>query len=99
LVDVLRRAHISEVAVGCAAGVDTDAEAVLRAAKFHVVRFRARWEEEGRAAGARRNWRMGKWAHGPGSVMVVFPGGTGTQHMVSVAQRLGLRVIKRFSQT
>jgi hypothetical protein len=55
LVDVLRRAHISEVAVGCAAGVDTDAEAVLRAAKFHVVRFRARWEEEGRAAGARRN--------------------------------------------
>jgi hypothetical protein len=42
---------------------------------------------------------MGKWAHGPGSVMVVFPGGTGTQHMVSVAQRLGLRVIKRFSQT
>jgi hypothetical protein len=95
LVEVLRKAHVSEVAVGCATGVDTDAEAVLRAAQFRVVRFPAQSERQGKAAGFLRNWSMGRWADGPGSLLVAFPGGNGTTHMVSVAKRLRLRIVRR----
>jgi hypothetical protein len=95
LVAVLRQAHIAEVAVGGASGVDTDAEAVLRAAQFTVFRFPAKWDTEGKSAGFRRNWAMGKWADGRGSLLVAFPGGNGTAHMVSVAKRLRLRIVRR----
>ena len=49
----------------------------------------ALWSQEGRAAGARRNERM--LALAP-DLVVAFPGGSGTAHMVRIARAVGVEV-------
>jgi hypothetical protein len=46
--------------------------------------FPARWSDEGRAAGPRRNQRMYNWAQPV--VTLAFPGGRGTASMIGVAR-------------
>jgi hypothetical protein len=91
---LVERHCITEVGVGGARGIDTQAEEWARSRKLRVVRFPAFWKEEGQSAGFRRNWRMGRWVEG-GGMVVAFEGGRGTAHMVRVAQRLRVKVVRK----
>lgn len=62
-------------------------------AKYHsipVIAYHAEWEKHGRAAGMIRNSEMlKKWRP---HLVVSFPGGRGTAHMVSIARKAGVHV-------
>ncbi len=53
------------------------------------VRCDANWQYWGKSAGIRRNLAM--LALSP-DLVVAFPGGTGTAHMVSIAKEAGIKV-------
>lgn len=54
-------------------------------------RVRAKWKEEGRAAGPIRNKRMlVDWTP---ELVIAFPGGAGTDNMRRQAEKAGVRVI------
>lgn len=57
-----------------------------------VVVYPADWEKYGKAAGAIRNQQMIN--EGFPDLVVAFPGGRGTQHMISVAQKASIPVLK-----
>jgi len=53
-------------------------------------RHAAEWEKYGRSAGAIRNVDM---LQSGLDLVIAFPGGTGTQHMVGIAKKAGVEVI------
>ncbi len=77
---------------GGANGADTLAGAWAIARGIPVDVFPAEWRSDGRAAGAIRNVRMLR--EGQPQLIVAFPGGKGTAHMVSIAKRALFRVIE-----
>ena len=81
-------AGISLVIHGDANGADRfgGAWAVLR--RVSAQPFPARWQAEGNAAGPLRNQRM--LDEGKPSLVVGFPGGTGTRDMLNRAERAGV---------
>jgi hypothetical protein len=85
----LPRVHII---AGGARGVDTLAVdwAACRYCSFTI--FPADWETYGKSAGAIRNGRM--ITEGKPDLVVVFPGGKGTENMEKQAQKAGLEIIK-----
>jgi hypothetical protein len=54
--------------------------------------YRAKWEKHGNAAGPIRNQEM--LDHGKPELVVAFPGGSGTAHMVKIAKRAGIKVLE-----
>jgi hypothetical protein len=54
--------------------------------------YRAEWKLHGKAAGFIRNRRM--LAEGKPDLVVAFPGGNGTAHMVGLAREAGVEVIE-----
>jgi hypothetical protein len=56
------------------------------------VKYPADWEGLGRAAGPIRNERMLR--EGRPDLVVAFPGGRGTAHMVKIARDAGVQVIE-----
>lgn len=80
----------SVVIHGGARGADTLAH---RWAQNHCVpieRYPADWDRYGRAAGPIRNVEM--LAKSQPDVVLAFPGGDGTAHMVKIARALGVKV-------
>lgn len=76
---------------GAARGVDT--QAMIAAQTLPGVKhlpFQAEWEKWGRAAGPIRNKRM--LEEGRPDLVVAFPGGRGTENMIILAKRAGVRV-------
>lgn len=57
-----------------------------------VEEYPALWAKDGKAAGPIRNARM--LAEGKPDIVVAFPGGSGTAHMVRISQKAGVRVIR-----
>jgi hypothetical protein len=84
-----RELPITEVVCGTAHGVDTDGEKWAKRRGLPVRKFYPDWNKHGRSAGPIRNTEMAAYAE----ALVAFPGGVGTNHMVEVATRLGLKVI------
>lgn len=74
---------------GGALGADTLAHAWARKRGVACKTVPAYWGEHGRAAGAMRNERM--LALGP-DLVIAFPGGSGTAHMVRIARAAGVEV-------
>jgi hypothetical protein len=74
---------------GAARGADSLAYGWASARRIPTTRFFADWDRFGKSAGYRRNEEMAKW--GP-DLVVAFPGGRGTQHMIDIAQRYNIRV-------
>lgn len=64
-------------------------------AKFHnleLEKFPALWDVHGRAAGPIRNQLM--LDEGQPDLVIAFPGGSGTAHMVRISKAAGVEVIQ-----
>jgi len=75
---------------GNAPGADRLAEAWAAKRGVAVQTFPANWKSHGRAAGPKRNAEMLKI--GKPDLIIAFPGGTGTAHMVTIARQAGIDV-------
>lgn len=81
-----------EIIHGCARGADSLADRY--ALQYNVLAhpYPAKWDEHGRAAGPIRNQQM--LDEGKPDLVVAFPGGRGTEHMIKIAQDAGIEVMK-----
>jgi hypothetical protein len=80
---------------GAQTGVDTYAAAWGTKNDIPLLPFPARWRKEGLAAGALRNERM--LTEGHPSLVIAFPGGSGTRDMIAQAAAAGIPIIGYFS--
>ena len=92
LTEVLDDLKPTEIIHGGARGADSLAEkwAATRQVPCHV--YPADWRRHGRAAGPIRNREM--LEQSKPDLVVAFPGGRGTAHMVRIARAAGHRVIE-----
>lgn len=91
--DRLHREHgITGIIEGGAKGADTAAYSWAKIHHLHDRTYPADWTKHGRAAGPIRNATM--LAEGNPDVVIAFPGGTGTAHMVRLARNAGVEVIE-----
>lgn len=74
----------SVVIHGCAPGADSLADQVAKEMGFEVLRFPADWSR-GKKAGPERNLKMLR--EGKPTMVLAFPGGSGTANMVALALR------------
>lgn len=81
----------SRIIHGGATGADTLAGQWADRNRVPVWVFHADWEAHGKSAGPIRNARM--LTESQPDVVVAFPGGRGTQNMISLAVRAGVRTI------
>lgn len=82
---------ISAIIHGGAKGADSLAHNWAQWRNVPVERYDAEWDLHGNAAGPIRNQRMLDEARP--NLVVAFPGGTGTNHMVTIAKAAGVRVM------
>ena len=83
--------HFSALIEGGASGADERAEIWAMKNGVQVVHCPANWGLYGKSAGPRRNLVM--LALRP-DMVVAFPGGTGTKHMVDAAVNAGVPVVR-----
>jgi hypothetical protein len=95
LVEVLDRLHqergVTSLIHGAAKGADTLAGEWAESHGISVLACPADWRRYRRAAGPIRNKQM-LIEHSP-DLVVAFPGGTGTAHMISLAEKAGVEVV------
>ena len=84
-----KKIGITEVVSGCARGADTGGEIWARINDIPIKRFPADWVNHGKSAGHIRNSEMAKYA----DVVVLFPGGNGTNGMYKQAEKNKLKII------
>lgn len=82
---------ITRIVVGDARGADEFAAEWTAARCRACVIYKADWLKHGRSAGPRRNQKM--LDDSKPSLVVAFPGGSGTADMVSRATKAGVRVM------
>jgi hypothetical protein len=76
---------------GGARGADTLAGEYARERQLEELVFPADWKTHGKSAGAIRNTQMLK--EGTPKLVVAFPGGNGTKHMIDISKKHGILVI------
>ena len=86
------RAKIGMIVHGGAAGADTMAGGWAVANEVPCLRVPAQWRVHGKKAGFMRNQQMLRMAKP--DLVVAFPGGVGTQNMIALARKAGVRVIE-----
>lgn len=91
LIAVHAKRPITTVIEGGAAGADRMARAWAERRGIEVVTFRADWELYGKRAGSVRNLKMLR--EGRPDLVVAFPGGRGTAHMVRSTREAGVRTL------
>jgi hypothetical protein len=79
-----------EIISGMARGADMMAAEYGWGAGIRVWEFPAQWDVHGRAAGPIRNQQM--LDEGKPDLVLAFPGGKGTAHMVRISKRAGVEV-------
>ncbi len=77
---------------GDARGVDRIAGEWSRSRNIRLIEFPADWKNEGRHAALIRNERMLR--EGEPDLVIAFPGGNGTWHTCSQAEKLGIPVVR-----
>lgn len=77
---------------GAAPGADSLADIWAQSRHIKQTPFPADWKAHGRAAGPLRNRQM--LTEGRPDLVVAFPGGRGTAHMVKLAQEANVPVIE-----
>ena len=88
-----RKFHFTEVFSGGAFGADHEGELWAASKNISVKVFQADWDILGRRAGMVRNDRMLQAANRNGNcVVIAFPGGKGTNHMIDIACDEGVPV-------
>lgn len=83
---------IALLIAGGANGADALAVDWARSERVETQVFNADWENDGRAAGPRRNQRM--LERGRPDVVIAFPGGKGTADMIRRAEMAGVPVVR-----
>ena len=81
---------ITMIVHGCASGADSLASKWAFFNQVRTHRFPANWKDYGRSAGPRRNQQM---ANSGADLLVAFPGGKGTQNMVNICRKKGIKVL------
>jgi hypothetical protein len=95
LARLLIRFPESTVMSGGASGADTDGVEVASGLGLEIHVEHADWTTYGRSAGIRRNAVLVKLALNRGrAVLIAFPGGRGTEDMVTRCRRAGLMVFR-----
>jgi len=82
LIDTLLKLGTTEVICGMAKGADLFGKQVALKMNIPVKEFPADWNKYGRSAGPIRNAEMAKNA----DACILFPGGSGTANMKTLAQ-------------
>jgi hypothetical protein len=82
--------RMTALACGGATGADQLAKAWAAWADFDITVYKAEWEKYRLAAGPYRNERM--LQDFKPDLVVAFPGGKGTAHMVRIAKAAGVAV-------
>lgn len=82
---------ISIIIEGGARGADTIGFYWAKSRKVKNIRFPAKWEIHGKAAGPIRNLQMIE--EGRPDIVVAFPGGPGTANMIAQAKQHNIKVI------
>jgi len=77
---------------GGAQGADSLAREWAKERLISSVAYMADWKNLGRAAGPRRNELMLR--EGKPDVVIAFPGGRGTAHMIAIAKAAGVRIVE-----
>ncbi len=77
---------------GNAKGADRLAGYWARYNHIHNIKFNADWNKYNKAAGAIRNKQM--LDEGKPDIILAFPGGKGTNHMIDLAISYGITVLK-----
>ena len=77
---------------GGALGADALAKRWAQERGVAVAEYPANWDYFGKAAGPVRNNTMLRWAKP--DVVVAFPGGRGTDHMVKRARAIGVNIVE-----
>ena len=83
---------VSLVIEGGALGADCFAAEWADKTETPHIQFSADWKAHGRAAGPIRNREM--LEKGRPDVVLAFPGGKGTENMISQAEKAGVRVVR-----
>jgi YspA, cpYpsA-related SLOG family len=87
-----REKTITRLIHGAARGADSLAAAWATNRDIPALAFPADWKKDGKAAGFVRNARMLR--EGRPELVVAFPGGKGTAHMVKLARAAGVSVLE-----
>lgn len=77
---------------GGARGTDMLADVAARGLGIQVEIYKANWDKHGKSAGPIRNVEMLK--NGKPDAVLAFPGGKGTAHMMMIAEKAGVPVIR-----
>ena len=80
---------VTEVIQGGARGADTLAKEWALKNEVPQIEVKADWEKHGLSAGPIRNVEMIKYSP---RMVIAFPGGRGTEHMVSTARKYNIPV-------
>jgi hypothetical protein len=87
-----RKNNVTRLIHGAAHGADSLAAAWALSRGIPAIAFPADWNKDGKAAGFVRNARMLR--DGRPELVVAFPGGKGTAHMVKLARAAGVAVLE-----
>ena len=88
--EVLLEVRPSFIAQGGATGADAFAKGFAKRMGVPHATFHALWDAHGKSAGPRRNLAM--LGIMQPDLVVAFPGGKGTAHMVKIAREQGVEV-------
>lgn len=91
LYSILDAHEITDLAHGAARGADSLADEWALDRGIRVWRYPANWAEHGKAAGPRRNIAM--LEDFDPELVIAFPGGVGTKHMINISKRAEVRVV------
>jgi hypothetical protein len=83
---------ITSIIEGDAKGADRMAGYWARKNHIDNYKYKADWKQYGKSAGPIRNKQM--LEEGKPDLVVAFPGGKGTAHMVELAKKAGVEVIQ-----
>lgn len=86
------RLGITEIIQGGAPGADHLAKLWATKRGIPQTEFAADWDHLGKTAGPARNKQM--LTEGKPDVVLAFPGGRGTDHMMRIAREAGVKVIE-----
>lgn len=89
--DINQTEKITEIIEGGANGADSLGRQWADSKHIWVTTYVARWDKYGMAAGPIRNEDMLRF--GQPDLVVAFPGGSGTRHMVTIATKAKVPVI------
>lgn len=92
LIEANKMRKINTIVHGAARGADSIAGAWAQLNSITEEQYPADWKRDGKAAGPIRNIKM--LAESKPDLVIAFPGGKGTAHMVKIAREKSIPVVE-----